>query len=50
MINILSSLSGEYILARLFGIFLTFNQSFSPLNSINQVKNILKNPLQLYIH
>ncbi len=50
MINILSSLSGEYILARLLGIFLTFNQSFSPLNSVIQVKNILHNTSQLYIH
>ncbi len=41
MKDLLGSLSGEYILARLLGIFLTFNQSFSPLNSINQVKNIL---------
>ncbi len=40
MINFLSSLSCEYILARLLGLFLTFIQSFSPLNSFIQIKNI----------
>ncbi len=41
MINFLSSPSGEYILARLFGLFPAFIQSFSPLNSFTQAKNIL---------
>ena len=50
MFKILFSLSGEYILARLFGLFPTFIQSFSPLNSLFQVRNILKNTSQLYIH
>ncbi len=42
MINFLSSLSGEYILARLLGLFLILIQSFSPLNSFIQIKNILQ--------
>ncbi len=50
MIKLLGSLSGEYILARLLGLFLIFIQSFSPLNSFIQIKNILQNTSQLYIH
>lgn len=42
--------SGEHILARLLGLFFAFVQSFSPLNSISQVKNSLQNTSQLYVH
>lgn len=49
MINSQISPSGEYILARLPGLFFAFVQSFSPLNSFAQEENILKNTSQAYI-
>lgn len=49
MINSLISPSGEYILARLLGLFSAFVQSFSLLNSFTQEENILKNTSQAYI-